>query len=172
MGPHRKSAALARRAEIARALDAVRRLVRALRVAGQATHTAGGVTGAQMFLLQQLLDSPAESLNELAARTYTHQSSVSVVVSRLVEAGLILRRPSPSDARRTTIGLTAKGARLARSVQSTVQVRLAEALERMSATERAGLVRGLERWIAEAGLQDGPAELFFEEGTLSEAADA
>jgi DNA-binding MarR family transcriptional regulator len=169
MGAHTNDGARLRRqhAEIGRALDAVRRLVRAIRIASAPNRTSGGVSGAQMFVLQQLLDGPAASLNELAARTYTHQSSVSVVVSRLAELGLVVRSAAKDDARRTTIALSAKGLRLARRMQPTLQSRLAEALGSLTNAERAGLVKGLERWLAEAGLDKDPADLFFEERTTS-----
>ena len=63
-------------------------------------------------MLQQLAAAPAKSVNELADRTYTHQSSVSVVVRRLVEQGLVARRRASDDGRRRELSLTAAGRRL------------------------------------------------------------
>ena len=76
----------------ARILDAIRRLVRHLRLADRAAQSELGISGAQLFVLFELGKTPALSLNDLAARTRTDQSSVSVVVSRLVDAGLITLR--------------------------------------------------------------------------------
>src|ERR671938_1731164 len=82
-----RAARPSRRDLAVRSLDAIRRLVRGLRLAARASEREAGLSAAQLFVLQQLAESPAESINELAARTLTHQSSVSVVVRRLVERG-------------------------------------------------------------------------------------
>src|SRR3954465_9301852 len=85
------------RAETALALDEVRRLVQALRQSTVQAERETGLSGAQLFVLQQLAQTPAQSLNDLAERTHTHQSSVSVVVTRLVGRGLVSRQRSPED---------------------------------------------------------------------------
>ena len=89
-------------------LDSVRALARALRVA---SHDAGrrvGVHAAQLHALRQLVDGRA-SLTGLAERTQTDISSASVVVSRLVELGLVDRKAADGDRRRLSLGLTARG---------------------------------------------------------------
>jgi DNA-binding MarR family transcriptional regulator len=81
---------------IQRSMNAVRGIVRALRMNTRAIELKMGISLAQLFVLQQLADRPADSLNDLADRTATHQSSVSVVVRRLVQRGLVSRTPSPA----------------------------------------------------------------------------
>src|SRR5436190_7860869 len=93
-------------------LDGVRRIVRTLHESSRASEKAVGLSGAQLFVLQTLADLPGASLNALAERTHTHQSSVSTVVSRLVERGLVLRAPAAADARRLELRLSAEGRRL------------------------------------------------------------
>jgi DNA-binding MarR family transcriptional regulator len=82
------------------ALDAIRRIISVLRRSSRLAESEVGIGGAQLFVLQQLATAPARSINELAERTYTHQSSVSVVVRRLVKQRLVERRPGPDDRRR------------------------------------------------------------------------
>src|SRR4029079_10230422 len=84
-------------------LDAIRRIVRARRESSRATEQSVGIGAAQLFVLQRLAGAPGLSLNELAARTFTHQSSVSVVVSRLVDRGLLTRARGGDDGRRIAI---------------------------------------------------------------------
>src|SRR5262245_46150204 len=81
-------------------LDDLRRLVRVLRESSRAAEAILGVTGAQLFVLKTLAGEPVLSLNTLAERTRTHQSTVSVVVKRLVARGLVTRTTSSVDARR------------------------------------------------------------------------
>src|SRR5438094_8157353 len=95
MGAH----TIRRSGEVRAVLDAIRRIVRTLHQSSRAAEKSFGLSGAQLFVLQTLAESPGLSLNGLAAETHTHQSSVSTVVSRLVERGLVLRTPAADDAR-------------------------------------------------------------------------
>src|SRR5689334_4760067 len=88
-------------------LDSIRRIVQALRMYDKAAEKHVGLSGAQLFVLEKLHGGKALSLNELAQRTLTHQSSVSVVVQRLVERGLVVSCVSREDARRIELSLTA-----------------------------------------------------------------
>src|SRR5258706_6674559 len=101
--------AATRGASLREALDAIRLLVRKLGLAASAPEKRAGLTMAQVFVLQRLAEARSLSLGELAARTLTDQSSVSVVVKRLVAAGLVSRRESPEDRRRLRLSLTARG---------------------------------------------------------------
>src|SRR5690348_9213882 len=94
---------------IERSMNAVRSIVRALRINTRAIELKMGISLAQLFVLQQLAERPAHSLNELADRTATHQSSVSVVVRRLVERGYVNRTASSEDKRRIEIEVTPQG---------------------------------------------------------------
>src|SRR5262245_15390338 len=94
-------------------LDGVRRIVHALRASSRWAERHVGLSGAQLFVLQKLAESPSASVNELAARTHTHQSSVSTVVSRLVERGLVRRSPSATDGRSVELVLTRRGQKAA-----------------------------------------------------------
>src|ERR671939_1114272 len=124
-----------RPAELTAALDAIRRIVQALRVSSRTAEQRLGVSGAQLFVLQALSEAPANSLNDLAARTFTHQSSVSVVVERLVRRRLVSRSRSAEDARRVTLALTASGRSLLESAPETAHARLVSALRRLSDRE-------------------------------------
>src|SRR3954463_10770361 len=104
-----------------RAMNAVRSIVRAQRINTRAIELKMGISLAQLFVLQQLAERPAESLNDLAERTATHQSSVSVVVRRLVDRGLVSRSPSAQDKRRIEIDVTPTGRTLLLGAPATIQ---------------------------------------------------
>jgi DNA-binding MarR family transcriptional regulator len=105
-------------------MNAVRSVVRALRINTRAIESKMGISLAQLFVLQQLADRPASSLNELADRTATHQSSVSVVVRRLVDSGYVSRTTSAHDKRRIEIDVTPTGRGLLADAPSTIQLQL------------------------------------------------
>lgn len=145
-------------------MDSVRRIVQALR----SSHRAAGamkLTGAQLFVMASLgsADEPM-SVGDLARLTRTDQSTVSVVVSRLVEKGLVRRDPSSQDSRRVNVSLTAKGKSLQKKAPSTVpQQKLARALERLSSREAASLAALLTGIVDEMGESDRPAPMLFED---------
>ena len=144
-------------------LDAFRKIVRALRVASRAAEKGTGLSGAQLFVLQKLSDGDAISLTKLAARTMTHQSSVSVVVQRLVDRKLITRKASEMDGRRIELSLTAAGSKTSKNTQDLAQDRLIRALHAMPAAKRAQLATLLDDVLLRAGLAETPAAFFFED---------
>jgi len=144
-------------------LDGVRRIVQALRASSRRAEQDVGLSGAQLFVLQRLAEAPALSINELAARTHTHQSSVSTVVARLVEKGLVRRAPAAGDARRVELSLAPRARRVAGKGPDLAQARLVQGIERLSAARR----RQLAAMLAElATAMDAGATtpgMFFED---------
>ena len=129
-------------------LDALRSIVRELRLASREDEQRVGVHGAQLHALRQLSDSPTMSLTELADRTHTDISSVSVVVSRLVEQGLVARRSADDDRRRLALALTARGRSLLRRAPETGSSRLLRAAAHLSDREVHALASGLGKLVA------------------------
>lgn len=144
-------------------LDAVRGIVQALRLASRQSEKRSGISAAQMFVLQRLGEHPSSSLGDLAERTFTHQSSVSVVVKRLVEDGLVARTRASDDARRIELELTAAGRAVLRRAPQAVQYRMIAALERLPAAERRQLARSLQHLVRAIGATAEAPAMFFEE---------
>jgi DNA-binding MarR family transcriptional regulator len=127
------------RAEIVRVVDSLRSIVQSLRISGRFAEQQAGISSAQLYILEELAERPAQSINELAERTFTHQSSVSMVVSRLAENRLVSRTSAPGDARRLSISLTPAGRALLRKAPDTAQARLVEGLRSLDKAELRGL---------------------------------
>jgi len=162
MGSHGSDPASAGNAEVTAALDALRHVVRALRLSSAAVEKAHGVSGAQLFVLGELAGGKRFSIAELAARTSTDPSSVSVVVARLVQRGYVDRHVSPDDARRAEVVITPAGTALLREAPPAVQLKLIAALTDMPADELATLTRGLAHVAAAMGASEEPPPMFFE----------
>src|SRR4051812_9550262 len=137
-------------------LDALRRIVRELRRSASEDSHRPGVSAAQAFVLQVLAEKPGCSVNDLAARTNTDQSSVSVVVRRLALAKLVARKVAPDDGRRVELRLTAAGRRLIAERPPPAQIKLFAALERLRAAELQALQTGLAAIVREMNLADTP----------------
>jgi DNA-binding MarR family transcriptional regulator len=143
-------------------VNSLRRITQAIRLSSSVVQDTLGITGAQLFVLQQLAEVPGASLRELADRTLTDQSSVSVVVSRLVHGGQVMRRTSATDARRTELTLTGAGRALLRRAPELAQARLVAALRAEPVPRLRVTASVLARVAGELGGARAPAPMFFE----------
>ena len=151
-----------------KALQAVRGLVGALSQSARVIEQQTGVSNAQLFLLRQIADEPDLSVNALAARAMTHQSTASVVLSRLERRGLVQRVRSDADGRSVVLRLTAAGRRLLRRAPRPATSEIVDAIARLSPAEVRMLRRGICALGREAGFScDGSPMLFQESGPAS-----
>ncbi|HXJ20135.1 MAG TPA: MarR family transcriptional regulator [Polyangia bacterium] len=145
------------------ALDAIRKLVRVLGESARLAQGRTGISGAQLFVLRVLAEHPGLSINQLAEQTMTHQSSVSVVVSRLAARGLVARAPAPDDRRRQLVTLTPRGRALRRSAPAVAQEVLVQAIRGLPPARRRALATSLRALTDALGVSDQTAPMFFEE---------
>ncbi len=153
-------------------MNALRRVVRDLRLTARDAERSAGISGAQLFVLQTLAEEPAASLNDLAERTLTDQSSGSVVVKRLTDRKLVARKASRVDARRIELSVTAAGRRLLARCPEPTQARLVGSLRRMDPAELSKLTEGLTALIREMGIEHAVPRMFFDEEAPSRARSA
>ena len=146
-----------------RILDAIRRLVQLLRLSDRAAQARVGLSAAQLFVLSELGKDGALSLKELAERTRTDQSSVSVVVARLVKAGLITRDRAEDDARRLVLKLSRTGRAVLQRAPVIAQERLLEALETLSPPARRQFADAFAKVLGAMGAEKGTPPMLFEE---------
>jgi DNA-binding MarR family transcriptional regulator len=150
-------------ADAQRIFESIRRIFRVLRESSRAAESRVGLSGAQLFVLQRLSGARALSVNELAERTFTHQSTVSVVAKRLCELGYVVRGASSSDGRRTELALSPKGRALLARAPEAAQERLVDGVRTLPAPRRRRLAEALQELTAAMGIADQPAPMFFEE---------
>jgi DNA-binding MarR family transcriptional regulator len=87
----------------------------------------------------------ALSTNDLAAAERVRPQSMTITVRALEEAGLVRRRPHPTDRRQMLIEMTRKGAKTLEEIFAVREDWLANViLEKLTPAERKQLQRGLE----------------------------
>ena len=143
-------------------MDSLRRIVQALRQSSAHSEQSTHLTGAQALVLKHIAAREGLSVNDLAGLTFTHQSTVSEVVSRLETAGLVRRTRAPEDGRRWQLHLTEAGKTIAQKATETAQEKLMRGLQGLPPQTVAQLSIGLDALIAAAGLADQPPLMFFE----------
>jgi DNA-binding MarR family transcriptional regulator len=145
-------------------LDSLRRIVQVLRESSRRAERRLGISGAQLFVLEKLAEAPSQSLNDLAERTHTHQSSVSTVVARLVSGGLVARRRADHDARRLELVLTARGRRMIANTPGAVQDRLIRTIEELPERSRRQLASLLRQVVTGIEGREQAPRMFFDDG--------
>jgi MarR family transcriptional regulator, lower aerobic nicotinate degradation pathway regulator len=155
--------------EVREVLDCIRRIVRLLRLSSREAERELGLTGAQLFVLQKLTEAKVLSVNELAERTHTHQSSVSVVAQSLVDKGLVSRARASDDARRLELTLTPAARSLMRKAPGAAQDRLIDAFGSLSASTRSQLSKSLCKLVDAAGLSTIEPVMIFEDNSTTPA---
>jgi DNA-binding MarR family transcriptional regulator len=154
------------------ALERVRALISALSHSARAVERSTGVTNAQLFLLQQLAGAESLSVNDLAARARTQQSTVSIVVARLVRAGLAAKRKSAADGRIAAISLTAKGRRLLAHAPASATSSLLDAIEALSDRDARALADGVRALVASLDLSPPAVTMLFEHAPVRRSTPA
>ena len=147
---------------VAAAMDALRRIVRSLRIAERHSEVMLGVTSAQLFVLREIEKAGTLTVSDLARRTATAQSSVSEVLARLAARGLITRTQAVVDRRRTELALSEAGRELLARGRESVQEQLVSAFRRLPIESQLASAQAMSAWVDEAGLGDVPPSMFFE----------
>lgn len=155
--------AVAGTSDAAKAMNGLRRIVRALRAGNAAMERATGISSAQLFALRQIARRPGQSLSDLAASTLTTQSSVSEVVTRLVQRRLVDRKVAADDHRRIELEATKSGRATLANAPETAQEKLLNGLLTLPARKQQLLADALEAWLDAAGLVGFEPTMFFEE---------
>lgn len=151
------------------AIDSLRAILRAVRLAGHDAQKRVGLTAAQLSALRALDQADPLSMNELADRTMTNASSASEVVTRLVSQGLVSRVRCEEDGRSVRLSLTDSG-RLALAAGTGPEDEVRGAVDKLDNGERRQLNRLLGRLLE--NLSEGSRPELASEDTSPSADEA
>ena len=108
------------------------------------------VTMAQLKVLLVLHHRGPTSVSTLAQVLSVRVPTVTGVLDRLVEEGLVCREENPEDRRSVLASLTPAGRSVVERVQAASRARLVDALQRLSAEQLHGLASALAALLATA----------------------
>ena len=128
-------------------LNDLRRLVQAIRIASLDSEKKIGLSAAQLLIMQRLREEEFLSVNELAKRTMTHQSSVSVIMQKLEKKRLVKRNTSAEDGRKYQFSLTQKGNLLIKKAPPPIHDTLINALEKLDVKTRSKFAEGFSAFL-------------------------
>ena len=126
-------------------LIALRRILRATESYGRDLAREAGLTAVQLRVLQIIAENDGCHPSEIAERMGVSQATVSVLIKKLEQFGLIERQQSAADRRQVDLILTDRGAEKIDSAPDALQQRYVAAFEALEDWEQAMLVAALER---------------------------
>lgn len=115
---------------------------------------ACGVTGSQLWILQEVAKTPDIGVSELAERLSIHQSTCSQLIEKLVTRGLVIKERSKEDQRRVGLCLTEEASRILKKAPGPAEGILPEALQGLSESELLALDKSLIEVIGQLRTKD------------------
>lgn len=113
-----------------------------------------GLSRDEWRILAALAEQGQMQASDLVPHTSLDKMQVSRALGRMETAGLILREPSPEDARARIVKPTAQARRLYRKIVPMVEEREAYLLQALSTSEREVLLRAMQTIRTRAMEQD------------------
>jgi MarR family transcriptional regulator, organic hydroperoxide resistance regulator len=125
-----------------------------LREAADETMSRHGVRVGQHIVLTVLWEQDGLTPGEIARRLGAATPTIVNTATRMEEAGLVVRRPDPADARLVRLYLTARGRAVREPVREARATLERHATATLTAAEREHLTSSLTKIITQ--LRDGP----------------
>lgn len=107
-----------------------------------------GLSVLEWRVLCTLSDKQSETIGRIASRTLSPQPTLTRVIDRMSEAGLVVRRTDPASRRRTPVSLTPAGRRLASRLIAGARAHEDAVLGALGPREGPALKRLLRRLIS------------------------
>ncbi|MBV8757725.1 MAG: MarR family transcriptional regulator [Deltaproteobacteria bacterium] len=135
-------------------LQGVWELVHALDVRSKRMAQTMGVTGPQRLVIRIVGQKPSQTASEIAQMLGKHPSTLTGVLARLEERGLLAREVDAEDRRRARFTLTAAGKKIDRERRGTVEAATRRALSRLEPTAVEAFASGLTILVEELERDD------------------
>ncbi len=113
-----------------------------------------GVTGSQLWIMQEIADTSGIGVSELATRLSIHQSTCSQLVEKLVTSKLIIKKRSKEDQRRVGLCLSEEAIKLIKSAPNPTEGVLPKALRNLPTETMQTLDSALELVIEQLHITD------------------
>lgn len=113
-----------------------------------------GVSGSQLWILQEVAKAPGIGVSMLAARLSIHQSTCSLLVEKLVRRGLLYKQRSNEDQRRVGLCITDEATLLLKNSPGPAEGVLPEALQSLPESKLLSLNQALVEVIEQLRVRD------------------
>ena len=150
------------------ALISLRRILKAVDAHARALARVSSLTPSQLVVLKELAASNGAQPSELARAAGLKQATMSVLVDRLQEKGLVLRTQGISDRRTVIVQITPQGREVLAGAPDLLQVKFGKQFERLPQWEQAYINATLLRIVDLLGAEEIDASPVLDMGSLNE----
>ncbi|MBN2428073.1 MAG: MarR family transcriptional regulator [Deltaproteobacteria bacterium] len=128
-----------------------------------------GLTGPQLVILQELSNRKRTSVTELSQSISLSQGTVTDILSRLERKGLVVKRKSETDKRRTEVDVTDKGRQLLVNAPPPLQETFVREFLELKEWEQLMILSSLHRIVDLMQARKIDASPFLVSGSFTEA---
>ena len=128
-----------------RVLSAMRRLMRATDLDAKKLARQTNLSTSQLLVMELMAASGDLTVGRIAERVGLAQATVTAIVDRLADRGLVSRRRSDTDRRQVNVSLTAEGRQLFARAPTALQTRFLRNFEALRSWEKLAILASLER---------------------------
>ncbi|MFA5529477.1 MAG: MarR family transcriptional regulator [Thiohalomonadaceae bacterium] len=147
-------------------LVALRRIIRAVDLHSKRLMQRTGLSGPQLVVMQVIDRGSPLSAGELARRASLSQATVTAILDRLEERGLVVRERSKEDRRRTLVALTAAGQEALAASPTLLQEHFVQRFAAMPDWEQHLVIASLQRVAHMMDAQNLDASPYLDPGEL------
>ena len=137
----------------------LRVLVRAAQRHSTLVEQQCGVSGAQLWAMQEVYEKPGLRVGEVAERMAIHQTTASNLIDSLVKKQCIDKLRDPEDLRAVKLVLTRHGRQILKCAPDAQRGLLPDALSKLTEEQMRDLTKGLQALTEAAGGGDKSASL-------------
>ena len=140
-------------------MAALRRIIRAIDLHSRALVHQFGLTGPQLVVLKELMESSPQPVNRVATAVSLSQATVTGILDRLERKGMVTRVRDSADKRKVMVSPTPAAEESLAGAPPLLQEHFTAAFEKLPDWERTQILSSLQRIVAlmEAGdVEAGP----------------
>jgi DNA-binding MarR family transcriptional regulator len=152
-------------------ITALRRVIRAVDLHSRTLVQSHGLTGPQALILKALQKHPV-TVSELAAQASLSLGTVTDILNRLEQRGLVKRDRDKADRRRVLAGATQAGRAVLKSSPPLLQERFVQSFAGLQDWEQTMLLTSLQRVAAMMDAEGIDASPVLSSGSLRASAEA
>jgi len=106
-----------------------------------------GVSGAQLWLMQELKEASELRVGEIAARLMIHQTTASNLLNSLEKRGYVLKKQNKHDMRVVTVSLSVAGRKVLKCAPLNARGILVESLKKLEKKQLLEFERGIDAML-------------------------
>lgn len=152
-------------------LSALRRIIRAIDIDSKRLLKTYGLTSPQLLLLSTVHETPNQTIRQVSEAVSLSQGTVTTILDKLEERGLITRQRSALDKRKIHLHLTPQGETLLSSTPEMLQSSFQEGFDSLEEWEQLQILASLQRLAAIMGAKNLDAAPVLQVGTISDDGD-